>query len=92
MIESTDVFDKWFKRLKDTKTKIRILERLNRVECGNFGEFRPLADNLWELKFSFAGGIRIYFTMQGSQIVLLLAGGNKASQTRDIQKAKNMLE
>ncbi len=88
----TGDYAKWFENLKDKKTKIRILERLHRIECGNFGDCRTLANNLWELKFTFAGGIRIYYTMQGNQVVLLLKAGNKSSQVKDIEKAKQILE
>jgi len=90
-IHRTENYIKWFDRLKDKTTKVRILARLHRAEGGNFGDFNPLTDNLCELKFTFGGGIRIYYTVKETQIILLLNGGDKSSQVKDIKKAKQLL-
>lgn len=91
-LESTSKFDKWFSNLRDKSTKRRVLSRLARVENGNFGEFRNLKANLYEFKFKFGAGLRIYYTVRGECIVLLLAGGNKASQKNDISAARDLLK
>ncbi|MCG8565163.1 MAG: type II toxin-antitoxin system RelE/ParE family toxin [Desulfobacterales bacterium] len=72
--------------------KIRLLARLARVENGNFGDYKALTDNLFELRFFFGSGLRIYYTIQEDRIVLLLVGGKKASQNKDIEKAKTLLK
>jgi putative addiction module killer protein len=90
-INSTEVFDKWFTRLKDSSTKRKILARLARVENNNFGDCKQIADELFELRFFFASGIRIYYTIRNNEIVLLLVGGNKASQSNDIEEAKKLV-
>lgn len=90
-ISSTEMFDKWFGNLKDRTAKNRILARLSRIENGNFGDFKTLSDNLLELRFTFGGGIRIYYTIKNTQVVLLLNGGNKSNQSKDIQRAYKAL-
>lgn len=65
---------------------------LDRVSYGNLGDCKTIADNLFELRCFFGGGIRLYFTIRQLQIVLLLVGGNKNSQERDIERAKKILE
>jgi len=67
------------------------LARLSRVENGNFGDFKQLGDNLFELRFFFGSRPRIYYTIQDDTVVFLLAGGDKASQPRDIEKAVLLL-
>lgn len=91
-ITTTELFDKWFKGLKNRATRIKILARLDRVTNGNFGDFKSLGDNLFELRFFFGGGLRIYYTIRDQQIVLLLNGGNKSGQSRDIVKAKQLIQ
>lgn len=90
-INSTDSFNKWFVKLKDSTIKQKILARFARVENGNFGDFKQLGPRLFELRFVFAGGLRIYYTIQDGKIVLLLAGGDKSSQSKDIAKAEQLL-
>ena len=62
------------------------------VYSGHFGDYKPLGDDLYELRFHFASGYRIYYTLQQGQVVLLLIGGDKSSQNRDIEKAKTLLK
>jgi putative addiction module killer protein len=90
-IVSTTIFDKWFSNLNDVVTKRKILARLARVENGHFGDFKCLAVDLYELRFFFGGGLRIYYTIHRNQVVLLLVGGDKSSQIQDINKAKQLL-
>ena len=91
-LRSTAQFDKWFSRLKDRSTRIKILARLNRIENGNFGDFKSLGNDLFELRFFFGAGLRIYYTIQGDKLVILLAGGNKSTQVKDIEKATMLLK
>ncbi len=65
---------------------------LDRVSCGNLGDCKTIANNLFELRCFFGGGIRLYFTLRQLQVVLLLVGGNKDSQERDIERAKEIRE
>lgn len=90
-LESTPEYDRWFSRLKDGLTKIRILARLNRVENGNLGDLKPLSLNLFELRLFFGPGWRIYYTIKNNTVILLLTGGEKSSQTKDIAKASKLL-
>ncbi len=91
-LDSTAKFNKWFKRLRDKSTKNRILSRLARLENGNFGECKDLKAGLYEIKFQFGAGLRIYYTFKGEYIVLLLAGGDKSSQRFDILAARKLLD
>lgn len=90
-LRSTAQYDKWFSKLKDVKIKINILARLNRIENGNFGDYKRINPNLFELRFHVGAGLRIYYAIQNSAVVLLLAGGNKSSQKKDIEKAAELL-
>ncbi len=91
-IQTTITFDKWFSKIKDKSTKYRLEARLSRVTKGNFGDVEAVASCLFELRFFFGGGIRIYYTMIGGKIVLLLCGGDKSTQSSDIVQAKKLLD
>ncbi len=91
ILETTDVFDKWFSGVRDIGTKRRLLARFALAENGHFGDNKQIDDSLFELRCFFGGGIRVYYTVRNQQIVLLLAGGNKSSQQRDIESAKLIL-
>lgn len=91
-LRSTEKYDKWFAKLKDASIKIKILARLDRVENGNFGDFKQISANLFELRFFFGGGLRIYYSIKDDMVVLLLAGGNKSSQAKEIEKAAKLLD
>ena len=65
---------------------------MRRVENGNFGDHKQLNSSLYELRFDFGGGIRIYYTIEGNTVVLLINGGNKKTQSKDIQKANDIVE
>lgn len=86
-IKTTEVYDDWFDSLKDTQGKARIKARLRRVELGNFGDAEPVGDSVSELRFFFGSGYRIYFIQHGDEIIILLAGGDKSTQQKDINKA-----
>jgi putative addiction module killer protein len=78
----------WFNGLRDGKTKSIVRVRVIRLETGNFGDCHPVGDGILELRIHFGPGLRIYFGVVNQQVVLLLCGGDKSSQARDIQKAK----
>ena len=91
-LRSTKRYNRWFAGLKDSKTKVKILARLNRTENGNFGDFKHVSENLFELRFFFAGGLRIYYTIHNDKVILLLAGGDKSTQAKDIAKAHDLID
>jgi putative addiction module killer protein len=89
----SDAFDQWLNRLKDTAGKAIILDRLERIrETGNFGDHKSVGDEVSELRFKFGPGYRVYYLRDGETVVVLLAGGNKSSQDRDIKQAKKIAE
>ncbi len=81
-------FNDWLKSLRDPRTRRRILQRLWRLESGNFGDCKPVGGGVSELRFFFGPGYRVYFGEDGDTIVVLLCGGDKSSQRRDIRKAQ----
>lgn len=87
-IVTTDVYDEWFKAIKEQRVLAGIEHRLKQVCKGNFGDHKSVGDGVYELRFRIGGGIRIYYTICGNELILLLAGGNKGTQKRDIARAK----
>ena len=81
-------FIEWIESIRNMNTQARIQARLERLEDGNFGDCQPVGDGVLELRIHFGSGYRIYFGQVGNTIVLLLCGGDKSSQTRDIERAK----
>lgn len=81
----------WLSSL-DKTTQKRILMRLRRLELGNFGDSKKLNELLYELRFHFGSGYRIYFTLQNNRIILLINGGDKKTQTKDINKANEIIK
>ena len=93
IIEKTSEFDKWFKKLKDLKAKAKILYRIQKIQSDNhFGDTKPVGNGLSELRIHFAKGYRVYYVEKDNVIVILLAGGDKSTQSKDIQKAKKIWE
>ena len=86
--DGVEPFTVWLESLKDTRTRYRIAARLDRVELGNFGDHKMLKDEIFELRFQFGPGYRVYCGEVDDRIVLLLAGGDKGTQSRDIAKAR----
>lgn len=81
-------FTNWLNSLRDGRTRRRILKRLWRLESGYYGDFKPVGGGVNELRFFFGPGYRVYFGEDGDKIVVLLCGGDKSNQARDIQKAQ----
>jgi len=90
-IQYSSVYEKWFNKLKDRTAKTKILVRLARIENGNFGPTKQLGRHLFEIKLTYGPGYRIYYTLSGNTVVILLIGGDKSSQSKDIIKAKKLL-
>lgn len=82
----------WIKSLKNLKTITRIETRLDRIAEGNFGDYKCIKDNLFELRFTFGSGYRVYYTVENNKIIILLAGGDKSTQPKDIEKAYKYLQ
>ncbi len=80
-------FTKWLHGLKDARSRRRILTRLRRIEQGNYGDCKHILNGVFELRLFFGPGYRIYFGEDGSKLVVLLCGGDKSSQQKDIQTA-----
>jgi len=81
-------FTDWLESLRDIKARRRILKRLRLVEQGHFGDCKAVGDGVTELRFFFGSGYRAYFGEASGEIVVLLTGGDKSSQAKDIKKAK----
>ena len=89
---STEYFDKWLAKIKDRQTHSRILRRVDKLVIGSFGDCKTIVANLFELRMFFGPGYRVYYTITGREIIILLAGGDKSTQSRDIEKAKELLK
>ena len=90
-IEKTSEFDRWLRKLKDLRTKAKILIRIQKLEQDeHFGECEPVGDGITELKINYAKGYRVYFKEKDEKIIILLIGGDKSSQQSDIEKAKEI--
>jgi putative addiction module killer protein len=90
-IEATSVYAAWFRSLRDRAAQGRIDLRLLRLKNGNFGDAKSLGSGLHELRLNFGPGYRVYFTQRGELIILLLCGGDKGSQQRDIARARQLM-
>lgn len=90
-IEKPPEFDKWLRKLNDFRAKAKILFRIQKLENEeHFGEWKPVGDGICELKINYAKGYRIYFKETNGKIIILLIGGDKSTQQKDIQKAKEI--
>ena len=86
----TEVFDSWLTKLKDARSKARIVERIRSAERGNFGDCEPVGCGVSEMRIHFGPGYRVYFTRTGKVVYVLLCGGSKRGQQRDIARAKEL--
>ena len=89
-IYTAEVFDAWFESLKDKQTARRIQARIDRDEEGHFGDHKAVGEGVSEMCIHHGPGFRVYFTQRGMEIVILLAGGDKSSQTQDIATAHEL--
>lgn len=89
MIEicKTETFSKWIDGLQDIRARAHILVRIERLAAGNPGDVKPVGEGVSEMRIDYGPGYRVYFKKIGKQVVILLAGGNKSSQSKDIKTA-----
>lgn len=85
--DEKDVYLDWLKQVRDNVAKMAVLRRVNRIEQGNFGDHKFCRDGVWELCIDMGAGYRVYYAIAGQQIVLLLCGGDKRTQNKDIERA-----
>ncbi len=91
LIEKTKDFDKWLRKLTDLKAKAKILFRVQKLQNDeHFGDCKPVGDGIREMRINFAKGYRIYFKEKDGKIIILLIGGDKSTQDKDIKKAKEI--
>lgn len=86
-IRQTEVYARWFRRLRDREARDRIDKRIQRLSLGNAGDVRSVGSGVTEMRVDYGPGYRVYFTRRGGSAVILLAGGDKDSQGRDIPRA-----
>ena len=89
-IRKTELFAKWLDNLRDIKAKARVLVRIERLAMGNVGDVKPVGEGISEMRIDYGPGYRVYFTKRGSELIILLAGGDKSSQTGDIKVAMRL--
>lgn len=90
LINKTETFLKWIDSLKDQTGRARILVRITAAENGNFGDCGPAGEGVSEMRIHYGPGYRVYFAQEGRHVYLLLAGGDKGTQERDIKRAREM--
>lgn len=86
-IRETLTFSNWLKALRDTRARTRIQARILRLREGNPGDIKPVSEGVSEMRIDYGPGYRVYFVGKGSQLIILLAGGSKTTQTKDIKLA-----
>jgi putative addiction module killer protein len=91
-VRQTEEFSRWLHRLKDDAAVARIVVRIRRAELGNLGDCRSVGGGVMEMRVDHGPGYRVYFVRQGDTIVILLCGGDKHTQHRDIERAKELAE
>lgn len=91
-VRLTQEFQTWLDGLRDQKAQVRIAARLRLAEAGNLGDWKPVGGKVSEMRVDFGPGYRLYFTRRGSILIVMLAGGEKSSQARDIKRAQQILK
>ena len=86
-IRRTELFAKWIDNLRDIQAKARVLVRIERLASGNAGDVKPVREGISEMRIDYGPGYRVYFIKRGNELIILLAGGDKSSQTADIKVA-----
>ena len=86
-IRKTDYFAKWLDELKDFQARARVQARIERLVAGNPGDVEPVGEGVSELRINYGPGYRVYFKKRGRELIILLAGGDKSTQTKDIKAA-----
>ena len=91
-VRKTETFAKWLDGLKDIRARARILVRIERLAAGNPGDVKPVGGGVSELRIDYGPGYRVYYKKHGRQVVILLAGGDKRTQSKDIKTALRLAE
>ena len=86
-IRKTDTYARWLDGLRDIRARARVLARIERLAAGNPGDVKPVGEGVSELRIDYGPGYRVYFTMRGRTVIILLAGGDKSTQATDIRRA-----
>lgn len=90
IVQQTMIFVAWHASVRDLRAKIAIARRIDRASAGNLGDIKPVGDGVSEMRVNVGCGYRVYFTLRNSVVIVLLAGGDKSSQTADIRRAKKL--
>lgn len=85
--DGQDLFARWLDSLRDKQARARVAARLIRLNNGNFGDCRPVGSGVWELRIDWGSGYRVYYAIAGQRIILLCEGGDKRTQSADIERA-----
>ena len=91
-IRQTDVYANWFKKLRDRQAKARILVRIRRLSLGNPGDSAPVSEGVSEMRIDYGPGYRVYLIQRGEDLVILLGGGDKRTQRKDIRRASELAQ
>ena len=91
-IRKTEHFANWLDNLRDIQAKARVLVRVERLASGNVGDVKPVGEGVSEMRINYGPGYRVYFVQRGSELIILLAGGDKSSQSRDIKAAIRLVQ
>lgn len=91
-VQQTQEFQDWLDALKDVKAQLRIVARLRLAEAGNLGDWKPVGNAVSEMRIAFGPGYRLYFTKRQNILIVMLAGGDKSTQARDIKRAQKLLQ
>ncbi len=91
-VYKTKIFTDWFNSLKDQTAKNKIRIRIDRIELGNLGDHHSIGDGVSELRITYGPGYRIYYVIRGREIIILLCGGDKSGQNKDIKRAKKLAQ
>lgn len=89
-IRQTVIYEKWIAGLRDRQARARVEARIRRLSLGNPGDVKPVGEGVSEMRINYGPGYRIYFVQRGQHLVILLAGGDKSSQARDIKTAQSL--
>ncbi|MCY4213916.1 MAG: type II toxin-antitoxin system RelE/ParE family toxin [Gammaproteobacteria bacterium] len=89
-VRRTEIYAKWLDGLKDVRARARVLVRVERLAAGNPGDVRPVGEGVSEMRIDYGPGYRVYFKKRGHTVVVLLAGGNKRTQSADIEMALHL--
>jgi putative addiction module killer protein len=89
-VRQTEVYSRWFNDLRDRQARARINVRIRRLSLGNFGDVKPVGEGVSEMRIEYGPGYRVYFAQRGHALVVLLAGGDKHTQDKDIKRALDL--